>query len=185
MFRPSERTTMLFPYQAGLESELWPVSNSSHFGPIPPNRVVAKRGVLYFKGDGRKRCKLGLTSRGTAGIAGGWQTDTGVPTLLLASPTKGPATDWPVVDSQWQGDVDPFSGDFINVYKDDPPEPGAAPHGTFCELESSSPSLFLGPGESHTHTHRTLHLSGPREALDRVARQVFGVGLVSIEDALP
>jgi len=185
MFRPSERTTMLFPFRTGPESELGPIANTTYFGPIPPDRVVAKDGVLYFKGDGKQRGKLGLTSRRTPGIAGSWQADTGVLTLLFASPAKGPASAWPFVDSQWREDVDPFGGDLINAYNDGPPEPGAAPLGPFYELESSSPALLLGPGESHTHTQTTLHLTGPREALDRVARRVFGVGLTSIENALP
>jgi hypothetical protein len=89
------------------------------------------------------------------------------------------------VDSQWTEDVDPFGGDEINSYNDGPPEPGAKPLGPFYELETSSPALFLKPGESLTHTQTTLHLTGPRASLDAIALHNLGVGLDAIEKALP
>jgi len=43
----------------------------------------------------------------------------------------------------------------------------------------------LAPDESLEHAHRTVHLVGPRAALDAVARAELGVGLDAIEAALP
>jgi hypothetical protein len=73
----------------------------------------------------------------------------------------------------------------MNSYNDGPPEPGAKPLGPFYELETSSPALFLKPGESYTHTQTTVHFTGPRESLDAIAKHKFGVGLETIEKALP
>lgn len=185
MFRPSARTTMFFPFKTGSVEERGRIANTNYFGAIPPDRYVANEGMLFFKGDGRERGKLGLTARRSSGLAGSWQPDTGVLTLLVAAPPQGPAAAWPYVDSQWRDDVDPFGGDFINAYNDGPPEPGAPPLGPFYELESSSPALLLEPGASYTHTQTTLHLTGPRSSLVRVCQRIFGLDLDAIEKALP
>ena len=62
--------------------------------------------------------------------------------------------------------------------------PGAKPMGPFFELESSSPAAALAPGKSLSHIHRTVHLSGPEPALDKVARATLGVSLADIKAAL-
>jgi hypothetical protein len=82
-------------------------------------------------------------------------------------------------------DVDPFGGDVINSYNNGPPEPGAKPLGPFYELESSSPALLLAPGAAHTHSQTTIHITGPRDALDAIASRALGAGLDAIETALP
>ena len=58
------------------------------------------------------------------------------------------------------------------------------PLGPFYELESSSPAAALAPGQSLTHVHRTLHLSGAEKDLDVVARAAFGVSLAEMKAAL-
>ena len=118
------------------------------------------------------------------GIAGSWQADSGTLTLVRIRPGQADASaSWPYVDSQWKEDVDPFGGDLLNAYNDGPPEPGAKPLGPFYELETSSPALFLKPGASHTHAQATVHLTGPREALDAIAKRTLGVSLDGIEGA--
>jgi hypothetical protein len=51
-------------------------------------------------------------------------------------------------------------------------------------LESSSPAAALRAGKSISHVHRTIHLSGPEEALDPVARALLGASLAEIKSAL-
>ena len=63
--------------------------------------------------------------------------------------------------------------------------PGKPPLGPFYELETSSPAAALGPGETMRHRVCTVHLTGPRAALDAVSRVVLGVGLDAVEAALP
>lgn len=186
MFKPTPKTTIVIPFKPGDKSELGPIANTSYFGEISKDRIAFSESVLFFKGDGTERGKLGLTPRRSKGIAGSWQADTSTLTLARIQPGKNTASkDWPFVDSQWKEDVDPFGGDEINSYNDGPPEPGAKPLGPFYELETSSPALFLKPGESHTHTQATVHLTGPRKALDEIAKRTLDSGLDGIEKALP
>lgn len=186
MFKPTPGTTIVIPFVPGDAAKLGPKANTEYFGKIPATRISFKDDVLFFKGDGTERGKLGIPPKRSKGIAGSWQKDTGTLTLLRIEPANHPASaKWPFVDSQWKEDVDPFGGDVINSYNDGPPEPGAKPLGPFYELETSSPALFLKPGESYTHSQTTIHLTGPRESLDAIAKHSLGVGLDEIEKTLP
>jgi hypothetical protein len=184
MFKPSPATVVVIPLTEAGEDAV--NTNYMGFGAIPGSRARVSASTLFFKGDGKVRGKLGVSPRGSKNIAGSWQADTGVLTLVRFAPPEDPSrAKWPYVDSQWSDDLPPFGGDVINAYNDGPPEPGAKPLGPFYEIESSSPALFLKPGEAHTHTQTTLHLSGPREALDAIAKATLGTGLDTIEKALP
>lgn len=186
MFNPTPETTITIPFTPGDPATLGPIANTGYFGEIPASRIQFTDSVLFYKGDGKERGKIGIPPNRSKGIAGSWQADRGTLTLVTIQPAANPAAaSWPYVDSQWKEDVDPFGGDVINSYNDGPPEPGAKPLGPFYELETSSPALLLKPGESHTHTQTTLHLTGPREALDPIARRRLGASLDTIEKALP
>jgi hypothetical protein len=186
MFNPTPQTTIAIPFAPGDKSTLGPIANTGYFGEIPENRIKYTDSVLFYKGDGKERGKIGIPPKRSKRIAGSWQADSGTLTLAVIQPSENPAAAaWPYVDSQWKEDVDPFGGDVINSYNDGPPEPGAKPLGPFYELETSSPALFLIPGESHTHTQTTLHLTGSRETLDAIAKRRLGAGLDTIEKALP
>lgn len=186
MYKPTPKTTVIIPFKPGDSSTLGPVANTDYFGKIPDTRITNNGSVLFFKGDGKERGKLGIPPKRSLGIAGSWQADSGALTLVRIRPTTNPASqNWPYVDSQWREDVDPFGGDLLNSYNDGPPEPGTKPLGPFYELETSSPALFLKPGESHTHTQSTIHLSGPRDALDTISKRVLGANLDAVEQALP
>ena len=186
MYKPTPKTTIVVPFVPGGTDKLGPIANTEYFGRIPDTRIKFSDAVLFFKGDGKERGKLGIPPKRSKGLAGSWQADTGTLTLLQIQPSENPASrDWPYVDSQWKEDVDPFGGDVMNSYNDGPPEPGAKPLGPFYELETSSPALFLKPGESYTHTQTTVHFTGPRKSLDAIAKHKLGVGLETIEKALP
>jgi len=115
-------------------------------------------------------------------VMGSWDADRGALTIVRYTlPDEAPDG---YVNSLWTDDAEPYAGDVVNSYNDGPPEPGADPMGPFYELESSSPAARLAPGESLEHAHRTVHLVGPRAALDAVARAELGVDLDAIERAL-
>ena len=59
------------------------------------------------------------------------------------------------------------------------------PMGPFYELETSSPAVELGPGESVTHRHRTMHFTGSREVIEKLSQQSLGIGLDEIVASLP
>jgi hypothetical protein len=181
MFEPSPATTVAIPFVIGPESALGPVVNDAYFGRVPPDRLVIGDGVIFFSGDGQYRSKIGLSPSRALSVAGSYDANGRVLTLVQYSRPDGPA---PYVNSMWEIQREPYKGDAINSYNDGPPEPGAPPLGPFYELETSSPALALAPGEEHTHVHRTFHLVGEEAALDRVARRKLSVGVGEIARGL-
>jgi len=182
MFVPTPGTTVVIPFRRGAEADLGPVVNDAYFGRVPPERLVIGDGVVYFRGDGQARGKIGIPRPRALPVLGSWDATRQVLTIVQLSIPEG-ATDY--VNSLWQEQAEPYGGDVVNSYDDGPPSPGARPLGPFYELESSSPAAALAPGQSLAHVHRTLHLEGPIEALDAVARALLTVGIDEIARALP
>jgi len=102
----------------------------------------------------------------------------GVLTVASINLPQGPH---PYVNSLWEIQKDPYTGDVVSSYNDGPPEPGAPSWGAFYEMETTSPAAELPPGGTLTHTHRTFHFSGDRAKLDSMGKHLFGVGLVEME----
>jgi hypothetical protein len=181
MFTPSPSTTIVVPIKAGPESELGVKVTSDYFGQVPPDRLVVKDDVIYFCADGKYRSKIGINPKRSKGVSASYDADNKV--LTIAQYTLHPGvTDY--VNSLWKLQDNPYGGDAANCYNDGPPAPGVKPMGPFYELESSSPAAALAPGKSMSHTHRTIHLSGPESALDGVARATLGVSLADIKSGL-
>jgi hypothetical protein len=182
MFNPSPETTIVIPFKPGPEAELGPAVNDAYFGKVPADRLVVREdeGVLFFRGDGEYRSKIGISPARVRPFAASYDARNGVLTIVHLTVPEG-ATDY--VNSMWVIQEKPFAGDVVNSYNDGPAAPGARPLGPFYELESSSPAAALGPGGTIKHVHTTMHFQGPAKALDRIARQVLGVGLQEIEEA--
>ena len=181
MFQPTPGTTVVVPYREGPDSELGPVANDAYFGKVPADRLRVKQGLVFFKGDGEHRSKIGLSPRRATGLAASYDASRGVLTFVRYSRVES-ATDY--VNSMWEIQKEPFSGDVVNSYNDGAPEPGKKPLGPFYELETSSPAAALAPGASLTHVHRTFHVQGDHAQLDALARSLLGVKLQAIESAL-
>ena len=181
MFNPSPSAIVVAPIKSGPESELGPKVTSDYFGSIPPNRLVVKDDAVFLSADGKFRSKIGISPRRSKAILGSYDADNKVLTIVQFSQPAG-VTDY--VNSLWKLQDDPYGGDAANSYNDGPATPGAKPMGPFFELESSSPAAALAPGQSLSHVHRTIHLSGPEPALDAVARATLGVSVSAIKTAL-
>ena len=181
MFNPSPGTTIVVPIKSGPENQLGRAVTSDYFGPIPADRLVLKNGILYFSGDGLFRSKIGISPLRCKPILGSYDADHKVLTLVQFSFQESEKS---YVNSLWKIQDDPFAGDVANSYNDGPPSPGAKPLGPFYEIESSSPAAALAPGKSLQHLHRTVHLTGAPEDLDRIARATLGAGLSEITSAL-
>jgi len=180
MFNPSPETTIVVPFRTGPEKDFGPIVNDAYFGKVPADRLIVGDGVIYFKGDGLYRSKIGLTPKRAKPFAGSYDAAGGVLTLVSFSLPEG-ATEY--VNSMWEIQKEPFAGDAVNSYNDGPASPGAKPLGPFYELESSSPAGSLKPGETLSHRHVTLHFQGDEAALDGLARQALGVGIEDIKAA--
>jgi len=182
MFNPSPGTTVVVPYRVGPESELGPVVNDAYFGKVPRERLVARDGVIYFKGDGRFRSKIGLSPQRAKPVLGSYNALEKLLTLVQFNQPRD-TTDY--VNSMWELQKDPFRGDVVNSYNDGPPPSGGKQLGPFYELESSSPAAALAPGGTMMHVSRTFHFQGPEDELDAISRQALGVSLDQIQKALP
>ena len=174
MFNPSETTTIVLPFVPGQESRLGPIVNDAYFGKVPSDRLIVRESVVFFRGDGQYRSKIGLSASRARQIAGSYDSSRNLLTLVQYNQPRGSAR---YVNSMWQIQPDPWNGDVVNSYNDGPPAPGKPPLGPFYELETSSPALNLVPGESYTHDHRTFHFAGPAADLDRIARATLKVSL--------
>ena len=171
-FTVSERNTVIIPFRESAGEQI----NDAYFGRIGDDRLQIRDNVIYFKGDGRKRGKIGIPPGMTVPVCGAYDAENGVLTIVKLSfdPQK---TDY--VNSMWEHQTEPFRGDVINAYNDGPLEDGSI-MGPFYELESSSPAAELRPGESIVHRHQTIHLRGTIEELNPIARSVLGVDLTNI-----
>jgi hypothetical protein len=176
-FTPSPKTTIVLPVAEGPASALGPAVNDAYFGKVPADRLVLKDSVIFFRGDGQYRSKIGLPPSRAQSVAGSYDSSGHV--LTLVQYTR-PADASNYVNSMWQIQREPYKGDVINSYNDGPPAPGLPPLGPFYELETSSPALSLTPGQRYTHVHRTFHLAGPESELDRIARATLKVGLADV-----
>jgi hypothetical protein len=180
MFNPSPQTTIAIPFEPGTEAARGPIVNDKYFGKVPADRLVIGDSILFFRGDGAYRSKIGLSPSRALPIAGSYDSTGRVLTLIQYTRPAGAAE---YVNSMWEMQPEPYKGDVINSYNDGAPAPGKPPLGPFYELETSSPALSLAPGAIHTHVHRTFHLAGPEEDLDRIARATLKVGLAELTKA--
>ena len=174
MFNPSSDTTIAIPFAPGSESALGPFVNDAYFGKVPADRLVVKDSMVFFRGDGQYRSKIGLSPSRALSMAGSYNASEHV--LTLVNYTR-PSNAQRYVNSMWEIQREPYNGDVINSYNDGSPAPGQPPLGPFYELETSSPALALAPGQQYTHTHRTFHFVGPAASLDRLARATLGIGI--------
>lgn len=180
MMKPTPRTTVVIPFQPGPMTGLGPKVTDSYFGKVPPEYLVVKDDVLFFRADGQRRGKIGISPARSRGIAGSYDAGEKVLTIVRYSV---PERHKGYVNSLWELQQDPFSGDAINAYNDGSPGPGLPPLGPFYELETSSPAGFLVPDETLRHVQTTVHVTGPEPALDQLARRHLGASLKEIETA--
>lgn len=179
MYNPSPTTTVVIPFKKGSSAELGPEVNDEYFGKIPEDYLKTDDGVIYMKGDGTRRGKIGVGPKRSKGVAGSYDATGKVLTLVTYNVQEAPNG---FVNSMWEHQEEPYSGDVINAYNDGSPEPGAPPLGPFYELETSSPAAALKPGGRMRHVQRTYHFHGTEEQLDGMAKAVLGVPLKTIKE---
>lgn len=177
MYKPSPSTVMAIPFR---EDGKGPVVNDAYFGKIAPDRLKVGNGVVFFKGDGASRGKIGIPPSRSTPFAGSYSPDLGALTLVRCEPVN---KDGRYVNSMWEKQENPYAGDVINAYNDGSPAPGEPPLGPFYELETSSPGAELAPGASLTHKQVTVHFAGQPEQLDPIAAVKLGASIAEIRGA--
>ena len=172
MFNPSDKTTVILPHESAAENNK---VTDNYFGTIPPDRIRRTDSSLLLKGDGKFRGKVGIAPSIAKNIVGSYDHEKNVLTLVKFDLEKGGS----YVDSKWEIQEEPFSGDAVNSYNDGPQVDGSQ-MGPFYELESSSPAKELKKGEKLSHRHITLHLEGDEVQLNLIAEKTLGVSLKNI-----
>jgi hypothetical protein len=179
MFIPSPAVVIAIPVKSGEDATVGPKVNDSYFGKISNDRLKVSGNHIFFKADGKSRGKIGIPPLRATGVMGSYDAENNILTLLICRLPEGKKD---YVNSSWQIQENPYSGDALNSYNDGPLEDGSQ-MGPFYELETSSPAADLKPGESLSHIQFTLHLTGDQNKLDEVSRKVLGVGLNEISKA--
>ena len=177
MFNPSDATTVVIPYLPGDEKELGPIATTDYFGEIPKDRVSMQEDILYFKGDGKYRGKLGISPKRATDLAGSYDAENKILTIIQYEQAEAGSL---YMNQEWAIQDEPYTGDVINSYNDGPLENGDQ-MGPFYELETVSPAAFLDPEQRISHTHRTFHFVGEDAQLDVLAEKILGVSLKKIE----
>jgi hypothetical protein len=176
MFNPSPAVIIVIPFRQGDEKLLGPTVNDNYFGKIASDRLRVSDNHIFFRADGKSRGKIGIPPLRATGVMGSYDSDNKILTLLIC---RLPEAKRDYVNSAWQIQENPFSGDALNSYNDGPLDDGSQ-MGPFYELETSSPAADLKPGEGLSHIQFTLHLTGDHDKLDLVSRKMLGVSLNDI-----
>ncbi len=179
MFNSSPDVTIVIPVKAGDEVELGKKVNDDYFGKISDDRLRVKDNIIFFKGDGKSRGKIGIPPLRATRFMGSYDAQSKVLTILESELPEG-ETDF--VNSAWKIQEKPYGGDALNSYNDGPLKDGSQ-LGPFYELESSSPALALKPGANYTHVQRIYHIKGDEKSLNRVAEKILSVSLATIKGA--
>jgi hypothetical protein len=179
MMKPSPSTVVAIPVRAGDEKELGPLVHDKYFGTIPPDRLVVNKNAVFLKADGKQRGKLGIPPARVLHFIGSYDAANHTLTLLQSDIPEG---EHDYVNSAWEDQKEPYSGDVFNAYNDGPLEDGSQ-MGPFYEIETSSPAAKLSSGESLNHTQVTYHLTGNEKKLDEIARKTLGISIDEIKNA--
>ncbi|TAL63548.1 MAG: hypothetical protein EPN88_12080 [Bacteroidetes bacterium] len=179
MFIPSPSVIVVIPVKPGDEKSSGPKVNDNYFGKISPERLKISGNHIFLRADGKSRGKIGIPPLRATGIMGSYDSENKILTLLICRIVEGKVD---YVNSLWQIQENPYSGDALNSYNDGPLEDGTQ-MGPFYELETSSPAVELNPAESLSHIQFTIHLTGNLTVLDDISRRVLGVGLEEINKA--
>ncbi|MEN8115898.1 MAG: DUF6786 family protein [Bacteroidota bacterium] len=176
MFNPSDEVTIIVPYKTEAESDY--IVKDDYFGKIPADRLVVKDGIVFFKGDGKQRGKIGIPPQRALPVIGSYDAINKVLTVVKCEIPEG-VTDY--VNSAWELQEFPYKGDAINSYNDGPLEDGSQ-MGPFYELETSSSALALKAGETAVYRQTTVHFEGTEEELNAICQQIFNISVGEIKN---
>ncbi len=179
MLNSSIETTVVVPVKQGNKNQLGSIVNDNYFGKIDTNRLKMTAKTIYFKADGKSRGKIGVSPKRTTGLIGSYDSENMILTILeIPEPKENDV----YVNSAWELQDDPYSGDVLNSYNDGKLEDGTQ-MGPFYELESSSPALALAVGESYKHIQRIYHFKGNKDVLNTITLKVLKVSIEEIQGA--
>jgi hypothetical protein len=175
MMNPTLQTKVIIPFYPGTESKSHITDN--YFGKISSDRLLIKDSVLFFRCDGKSRGKLGISPAIAKPVAGSYDFEKNVLTILIPEVHNGEM----YVNSKWEIQKEPYKGDVINSYNDGPLEDGTQ-LGPFYEVESSSPAKELKPGDTEEYHQLTCHFQGDYSALKDLAKKLLFIDLDEVKN---
>jgi hypothetical protein len=174
MMTPSDQTVVIIPFSPVKNARTYITDN--YFGQVPPDRLIVKDSILFFKCDGNHRSKIGLSPVIAKPIAGSYDFKRNILTVILFDVDKSGN----YVNSKWELQKEPYKGDVVNSYNDGPLQDGSQ-LGPFYEIESSSAAKELKKGESLSHTETICHFEGDYQSLNNLALKLLGVQLDAVK----
>ena len=182
MFTPSPSVTIVVPIKPGPESELGSkITSYASFGVIPPERLKAEENLIYFRGDGKFRSKIGISPRRSKGVLGAYDADNQVLTIVQFDQPAG-VTDY--VNSLWEVAEEPIRrrrGQQLQrrAGRAWPAAAGAVLRdGVFLSGRESRPGREPGPPPPHHSFDRIRNGPGPGGA--RCSRRFAGGDKISL-----
>ncbi len=176
MLNASAQTTVVVPYKQGDSSVLGKVVTDDYFGKVPGDRIRIDSVLIFFNADGNYRSKIGISPKRALPVIASYDAENSVLTIAQFTLQEGKKD---YVNSLWKIQDHPFSGDAVNSYNDGPID--GEQMGKFYEIESSSPAAALAPGKSIQHIHRTIHLQGDKNDLDKISIKLLGINIDKIK----
>ena len=174
MMNPTPETKVIIPFVPKQNAKSY--ITDDYFGEIPKDRLLLKDSILFFRCDGKSRGKLGISPMIAKAIVGSFDFEKNVLTILIPEVHNGDR----YLNSKWEIQKEPYSGDVINSYNDGPLQDGSQ-LGPFYEIESSSPAKELQPGETESYRQLTCHFQGDYSSLKELAKQLLSVNLDEVK----
>jgi hypothetical protein len=176
-FAPAPGVTVVIPFIQGPKDKLGPIT-TPYFGKVSSKRRRIKNGVIFFKMDGKKRRKMGISPKRSKGVEGSYDETNHILTIMQYNQVQSNY----YMNQLWKHQKHPYKGQVEFAYNDGPLKNGSQ-LGSFFEMESASPAAFLSPGDSIEHTHRIFHFSGSEQQLSKISQKVLGVSIEQIKSA--
>jgi hypothetical protein len=177
MMNANDQTTIVVPFKPVPKPR--ETIRTGYFNKLGGERLHIADSVLFYKGDGKYRSKIGLPPKMIKPVFGSYDAGKNILTVVQIDFNH----DTNYVNSLWKYHEKPYNGDVINVYNDGALSDTARQPGSFYELESSSPAKELKSNENIRHTHRTFHFEGDEEYLNRIMKDLFGVKIAQTQQA--
>lgn len=164
----TEKSTIILPFDQNGNGK---IINDAYFGKIDDDRINILDKTILFRADGNKRGKIGIGPNRAKSIIGSYDATNETLTIVKYSLDKSSQE---YVNSMWEYQEHPFTGDIVNAYNDGP-LPDGSQMGPFYELETSSPAASLASEETLQHKHATFHFIGNKEILEKISMELLGV----------
>jgi len=182
-FPGRRQTVVLLPFQPGAEAELGPPISMDDYLRMfypehPPRREeIGRLGehCFQFRANGDVMAKAELPTRRCLGRIASLDPDRLEMRIVQASvyPTLDYACSFVLPTT-----ADPYSGGAMSSFS----AARNLDEQSYYELESLSPALFLGPGETFCHVSRTYHLRGDEQTIMEICRRHFFTTPSDLED---